>query len=100
VSVADVAKAHPVLGGVTNFESVGSLYKNPNVSPDVSVLLTGDIPGGSAPVAWVRQRPVAGKMQRVFYTSLGHPEDFRNPVFVRLLVNGLFWAAGKEVPAR
>jgi type 1 glutamine amidotransferase len=46
-------------------------------------------------VAWVRQRPVGGLNQRIFYTSLGHPEDFRNPVFVRLLTNGLFWAAGR-----
>ncbi|MFO0852226.1 MAG: PVC-type heme-binding CxxCH protein [Gemmataceae bacterium] len=99
VTVADAAKAHPVLRGVTVFESASSLYKNPQLTPDVTVLLTGDIPGGSDPVAWVRQRPVDGKVQRVFYTSLGGPEDFKNPIFLRLLTNGLFWAAGKDVPA-
>jgi len=39
-------------------------------------------------VAWTR--PHGGG--RVFYTSLGHPDDFHQPCFLKLLVNALFWA--------
>ena len=75
------------------FKSNGSLYKNPAVASDVTVLLQGTIPKQDEPVAWVRERG----NQRVFYTSLGHPDDFRDPNFVRLLVNALAWAARTEL---
>jgi type 1 glutamine amidotransferase len=29
---------------------------------------------------------------RIFYTSLGHPDDFQNPTFRKLLLHGLCWA--------
>jgi len=34
----------------------------------------------------------------VFYTSLGHPKDFENPAFRRLLVNAIFWTLNRSVP--
>ncbi len=40
------------------------------------------------PVAWLSSHNGA----RVFYTSMGHPEDFQVPSFVRLLRNGIAWA--------
>ena len=85
---------HPVLAGVGGFRSVGSLYKNPMLAAGVTVLLSGAAGGKTEPVAWVRERDTGGKRQRVFYTSLGHPDDFREPAFTTLLVNGLAWAAG------
>ena len=48
------------------------------------------------PVAWTHQRPGGGK---VFYTSLGHPEDFSLGDFQRLLTNAVYWAADLPVPA-
>jgi len=55
-------------------------------------VLMGDIPGvPSEPVAWTYTNPAGG---RVFYTSLGHVDDFAQPGFQRLLLNGLRWAAG------
>jgi putative membrane-bound dehydrogenase-like protein len=92
VTVAPLAKDHPVLKGVAGFKSNGSLYKNPNVAGDVTVLLNGAIPGNTEPVAWVREKDG----RRVFYTSLGHPDDFKNENFTRLLVNGLMWATKAE----
>jgi type 1 glutamine amidotransferase len=47
------------------------------------------------PIAWTNRRPDGG---RVFYTALGHPDDFRLPAFTRLLVNGIYWSAGLPVP--
>jgi putative heme-binding domain-containing protein len=93
---SEAAKKHPVLAGVGAFTTTGGLYRNPAVNPDVTVLLTGTAGAVTEPVAWVRERKLDnGKTQRVFYTSLGTPADFRNPEFVRLLTNGLLWAAGQ-----
>jgi putative membrane-bound dehydrogenase-like protein len=92
VKIVTGAKDHPVLAGVKPFSSPGSLYKNPDLPPDDVVLLTGSIPGHTEPVAWVRTHN-GGK---VFYTSLGHPDDFKNENFVRLLVNALFWTSGRQ----
>jgi putative heme-binding domain-containing protein len=95
VKVAEKAKDHPVLKGVSAFKSNGSLYKNPNVAEDVTILLVGSIPKQSEPLAWVREKDG----HRVFYTSLGHPDDFKDENFVRLLVNGLAWASKVELKA-
>jgi type 1 glutamine amidotransferase len=97
VKIAEGAKDHPVLLGVKPFESVGSLYKNPGIAKDTTVLLTGSIPDHTEPVAWVRERKVGDRTQRVFYTSLGHPADFKDPNFTRLLVNALEWATEREL---
>ena len=81
-------KDHPILKDVGEFKTTGGLYKNPNVAADVTVLLRGTIPGQNEPVAWVREK--GGR--RVFYTSLGHPDDFKDKNFVRLLSNAVEWA--------
>jgi type 1 glutamine amidotransferase len=92
VALVEKAKDHPVLKGVKPLTSPGSLYKNTGLSKDAEVLLTGSIPGHEEPVAWVREH----KGGRVFYTSLGHPKDFEEENFRRMLVNALFWAAKRE----
>ena len=92
IKVRPEAKDHPILDGFKEFVSVGSLYKNPQLAPDTTVLLTGTIPGHTEPVAWTRVH----RGGRVFYTSLGHPEDFKQAAFLRLLVNALFWTARRK----
>ena len=57
-------------------------------SADVTVLLQGTMGKESEPIAWTREKDG----RRVFYTSLGHPDDFKDENFIRLLVNGLAWA--------
>ena len=42
---------------------------------------------------WVRE---AGG-RRVFYTSLGHADDFKDASFTRLLVNALAWTTKTEL---
>jgi type 1 glutamine amidotransferase len=37
---------------------------------------------------------------RVFYTSLGGPDDFKNESFRRLVVNAIFWTAKRNVEAK
>jgi len=90
------AKGHPVLAGVKPFGTPGKLYKNPALAADVTLLLTGVATGKQEPVAWVRERPGG----RVFYTSLGVPEDFTNADFLRLMVNAVFWSARREPAAK
>jgi len=95
IAVVETAKAHPVLAGFQPFVSGGSLYKNPKPATDVTILLTGTIPSHAEPVAWTRMH----RGGRVFYTSLGHPDDFRQASFVRLLTNALYWTTGRNMPA-
>lgn len=49
------------------------------------------------PVAWTKMHTTStGKESRVFFTTLGHPYDFKNDNMRRLAINGMFWAIGRE----
>jgi type 1 glutamine amidotransferase len=93
INVCPEAEDHPILAGFQPFVSAGSLYKNPHLAPDVTVLLSGAIPGHTEPVAWCRLH----RGGRVFYTSLGHQDDFRQASFLRLLVNALAWTTRRKL---
>jgi type 1 glutamine amidotransferase len=93
IELAEAAKDHLILKGVNPYVSSGSLYKNPHLASDVTVLLTGTIPEHTDPVAWVRTYHGS----RVFYTSLGHADDFRHPSFLQLLDNALTWTTGRAL---
>ncbi len=88
------AEAHPVLKGVRQLASLGSLYKTSPLASDVIPLLIGTSPEGTEPVAWVREI----KGQRIFYTSLGAQSDFENSTFLRLVTNAIFWSVGLQSP--
>ena len=89
---------HPVLAGIgpEEFQVPSHLYKNPNLPAWVTPLMTARMVGRLEvePIAWV-----STKQRRAFYTSLGSPEDFGVPQFRRLLLNGIFWALDRPVPA-
>jgi type 1 glutamine amidotransferase/nicotinamidase-related amidase len=97
--IAPSAETHPILKGVPAGEirvSAG-LYKNTPLGPRTTLLMLGrcDDRQPHEPVAWTNTHTGGG---RVFYTSLGHADDFRLPEFQRLLLNGVRWAAGVPVP--
>lgn len=96
VKLVDKAKSHPILEGVQSFQSPGSLYRNTGLADDVELLLTGSIPEHSEPIAWTRLHNGG----RIFYTSLGHPKDFEEANFKRLLVNALFWTCKRSPEKR
>jgi len=96
VKIVPAAKDHPILRGFEPYTSAGSLYKNPKIAADTAVLLTGTIPGHTEPAAWTRVQ----RGGRVFYTSLGHPEDFRQAGFLRLLAGAIFWTCRREPGAK
>jgi type 1 glutamine amidotransferase len=62
------------------------------LATSATALLMGTIPGTEPePVAWTNQY---GK-SRIFYTSLGHEDDFKNDNFLRLLANAVEWCLAK-----
>ncbi len=97
-SFTDAGRRHPIFAGFEPFDSAGSLYKNPQLADDVQVLLTGSVTDAagaahSDPVAWTREF----KGAHIFYTSLGHPDDFANPGFRKMLAQSLFWTAKRDL---
>jgi nicotinamidase-related amidase len=94
------ASKHPILTGLPAGEMPlpSSLYKSSPLSASATPLLVGRVEGQpEEPIAWTYTHPGGG---RVFYTSLGHPDEFQSPFFRRLLLNGIYWSAGLEVPAK
>jgi len=89
---------HPILKGVPGGFHVRSwLYYVLPLPDTCKPLMMGTSIGPSHkeerednPVAWTNVH----KGGRVFYTSMGHPEDFGIKPFRTLLINGIIWALG------
>lgn len=84
----------PLLKGVQlPFNTPGTLYKNSPLPPHSVAILTGSIAGfQEEPVAWTHRTASGSK---VFYTSLGHTEDFQKKAFTQLLLNAIHWSTEK-----
>jgi nicotinamidase-related amidase/type 1 glutamine amidotransferase len=97
VSVVAAAADHPLLRGVgsATWRNSGSLYHAGPITGDATLLMEGKSAGRTEPLAWIRQ-PSTGR-GKVFYTSLGHPDDFKEPAFRRLLANGVHWALERNI---
>lgn len=93
VTINSENKSHPVLAGVIDFVSKYSLYKTAPIASDAKLLLTGKTEEGAEPVAWTREH----KGSKVVYIALGGVQDWKNPIFVRLVTNALFWVADFSV---
>lgn len=102
------AQDHPITRGVEpRFHCRSWLYNVMPLHGDCMPLLIGAavkgpepqeaIFGTPNPVAWTKHY----KQSRVFFTTLGHPEDFTHEAVRRLLVNGIYWALQMEdrIPA-
>ena len=93
IRLANSAADHPILRGVAidALAGNGALYKVSPLGSRATPLLWGEIAGAPVePIAWTNL--AAPGSARVFYTSLGHPDDFESPAFRKLLVNGILWA--------
>lgn len=96
VSILPQASTHPIVRGLdARFRLRSWLYHVLPLAKPCEPLLWGvpvepECPGQENPVAWTTQHNRA----RVFFTSLGHPDDFANPSFRTLLTNGIRWALG------
>ncbi len=88
---------HPILAGVDplQWHSSGSLYNvSPLKDPKADVLVVGTTGDAVEPITWTREHNDG----RVVFSALGHPDDFRDPQFRRLLTNMIFWAMGQATP--
>lgn len=92
---AKVVGKHPIVAGMAReeFATGGSLYEVRPLEEGTTVLLEGraETIKKREPVAWTFTNIHGG---RSFYTSLGHVDDFANPVFVTFLKRGIDWALG------
>lgn len=53
------------------------------------------------PIAWTRElKTESGKQQRIFCTTMGAATDLASEGLRRLVVNGVYWATGLDVPAK
>lgn len=105
VTVNEAQAGHPILRGVTPFPARSWLYHVLPLNGPATILLEGDSINSQQtaraeqypphqPVAWTRGH----NGTRVFFTTLGHPADFSQESMRRLVVNGILWALGKDVP--
>jgi type 1 glutamine amidotransferase len=113
--VVERHKDHHVLNGVRNdkFQSTGTLYLT-NLQPGCVPLVLGSGQGredrlvegkfgtyyiprtATDIVAWTWQNQWGG---RVFCSSFGHVGDFGVEPIMRILVNGVCWAADQPLPS-
>ena len=91
MEIAPASTRHPIVGGVRPFTAGDGLARTRLLTADAEVLLTGWVPGAREAVAWT----YSYQAHRGFCTTLGHPADFRQPSFLRLLANAIFWTAGR-----
>jgi type 1 glutamine amidotransferase len=76
VAIVNPARNHPVLKGIkpAQWHSNGNVYLvAPLLDKDAKILLTGTAENKTEPIAWTR---ITEDNSRVFYTSLGYPDDF------------------------
>jgi type 1 glutamine amidotransferase len=102
VQIIEAAKDNPVLRGVEPaFHCRSWLYHVLPLEGDCTPLLMGKAVDSEQkesvanPVAWTKSH----KGGRVFFTTLGHPDDFKLLGMRRLLINGILWSLGQEIPA-
>ena len=104
--------SHPILRGVEPFQAYSWLYHvdggEHELYGDSRPLLVGealrtnhaDEPEKyplTNPVAWTKTYTGrSGMAARVFFTTLGHPYDFRDESMRKLALNGILWALGME----
>lgn len=103
VSVIADAMSHPILTGVDSaFHASSWLYTTlPDYPSDGSEwLLMGSSvnPNKEAidhPVAWTGTNSFGSK---IFFTTLGHPEDFQVESFQKMVVNAVHWELDMDIP--
>lgn len=94
---------HPISKGVKPFRVEDEFYYNirfgendKRLKPILDVPALGGYPGTGNTVAWAVQRADGG---RGFCTTMGHfYKNWKNEDFRKLMLNGIVWAAGIDIP--
>ena len=116
VEIIEDMQSNPILNGVQGFDAFSWLYHvdggDWKLSGDSEPLLMGtalqskhqnegrlDQYPLSNPVAWTKTYTgTSGIPSKVFFTTLGHPYDFKDESMRKLALNGILWALGEEIP--
>lgn len=93
IYIESTSANHPILQGIdeTFWHSTGNVYIVDNTLDEkATVLLRGRVEeaGLDEPVVWVWENVYGGK---VFYSSVGHPEDFNNKDNIKILNQAIAW---------
>jgi type 1 glutamine amidotransferase len=107
--IAPGMENHPVVRGVKDLWGESDVYEITSLSGDSKPVMLGQVLLGMTPasppnpakklmpIAWVKTYTGdEHKTARVFMTTLGHVNDFKNEGVRRLMVNACYWALGKE----
>lgn len=90
-----VNSQHPICRGWQEFDLHDEFYLNPTLAGG-EPLLQVRTENQDVVVGWTHERPGGG---RSFATTLGHYyRNFRRDPFRRMIVNGILWSAGREIP--
>ena len=113
--IETASKADPILRGV------GEVFGNSDVygatpPADAKILVRGQVLKGMnasdvavegpknnpmMPVVWTRlYKNETGKVNKILTTTMGAATDLENEGLRRLLVNGVYWSVGMDVPAK
>jgi hypothetical protein len=113
--IAPGMEASPIVKGCEDIWGPSDVYGITTLSGDSKPVILGQVLVGMkpddkpkagsqlVPVAWIKTfTGTQGKAARVFTTTMGHGDDFKNEGVRRLLVNACYWALGMEdqIPAR
>ncbi len=86
-------KEHPITQGVTDYTALDETYMGWVYHTGNHLLLSTDNPISNHQIAWTVPHPHA----RVFFIQLGHDKHaFESEPFIRLIRQGVVWAAGKD----
>jgi len=114
VTIVDAQKKNPILRGVEPFKVPSWLYHvqggGDELTGDCVPLLDGKslVSGHERakktdryplvqPVAWTKSfTGTSGKKSKVFFTTLGHPSDFKAESMRKLVVNAVYWTLNME----
>jgi uncharacterized protein len=114
VYLPENGKQTPILNGVKPFQAYSWLYHvdggDWKINPNCETFLEGkslrskhQMEGNldkyplTQPVAWTNAyKGTSGKTARVFFTTLGHPFDFKEESMRKLALNGIYWGLGLE----
>lgn len=111
--IEPAAKGDPLLRGVRDIFGGTDVY-TASPSEDSKILVRGQVLTGMKPtdppvegpknnpmqpIVWTRLvQNEAGKLTRVLTTTMGSADDLLNEGLRRLVVNGVYWGLGLEVP--
>jgi type 1 glutamine amidotransferase len=98
LNIVIVDSKHPITAGIKDFSIIDEEYKHQLADVDRHLLARfRERPPASdqkanMDIIWTRE---VGK-GRVFYSALGHgKEAWENPIWQKLIIQGILWAAGK-----